>query len=199
MALDAVSESLLQRMMNMTPGDISVLEAASKRAETDPDARMVTDPGSNNDKLWSAMEELGWMIGRDEELIPNPSGDPLIFRIFRITEQGRQPIAALLDAHLKQRFPQASSGQTASDPVAGPPWMASGICEKFIARLCEEIRSEGCDGGDVVLMLARVVLLALRSCIPNSSQPEVVDRLLSVTKERGAAIGESRIKGVPVN
>jgi hypothetical protein len=114
MALDAVSESLVQRMMNMTPGDISVLEAASKRAETDPGARMVTDPTSNNHKLWSAMEQLGWMIGQDEELIPNSSRDPLIFRSFRITERGWQPIAELLDVHLRRRFPQARSGQTAS-------------------------------------------------------------------------------------
>jgi hypothetical protein len=99
MALDAVSESLLQRMINMTAGDISVLEAASKQAETDPNARMVTDPGSNNDKLWTQMGELGWMIGQDEELVLNPSRDPLIVRSFRITEQGRQPIATLLDAH----------------------------------------------------------------------------------------------------
>jgi hypothetical protein len=145
------------------------------------------------------MGELGWMIGQDEELVLNPSREPLIVRSFRITEQGRQPIATLLDAHLNRRFPQARSTQTESEPMPRRPWLASGICEKFVARLCEQISSQGGDASDVIIMLARVVLLAMRSCVATSSQPEVIDRLCLVTKQRVATIGESRIKGVPVN
>ncbi len=96
---NANTETLLAHMRTMTDGDISVLEAS---VET-PDSSMATSPGSPNDVLWSAMEELGWMR-RHEESIPLPGTTPFRLLTYAITPEGQQPISELLSKLLKERL-----------------------------------------------------------------------------------------------
>jgi hypothetical protein len=58
---DEQRQALLAVARSATPADLSILEAALTELQSDRPILLTTLPGSNNDKLWSQMVELGWM------------------------------------------------------------------------------------------------------------------------------------------
>jgi len=93
MATQEQIQALLQRMRQMSAGDISVLAASTQT----PGSSMTTAPGSPNEALWSAMVGLGWMNKRDE-VLDLPGGRRFQMKIYSISPEGLQPILDLLSA-----------------------------------------------------------------------------------------------------
>lgn len=91
MATLAQIAALLERMRQMSPADISVLDASTKT----PESSMTTGPGSANEALWTEMVKLGWMTRRDEDL-ELPGGKRYSMKIYSISLEGLEPILDLL-------------------------------------------------------------------------------------------------------
>jgi hypothetical protein len=91
MATQAQVNALLRRMREMSAADISVLEASVNT----PDSNVTTAPGSPNEKLWSEMEALGWMVKRNEELELG-GGMRFPMAIYSFTTEGRLAVSSLL-------------------------------------------------------------------------------------------------------
>jgi hypothetical protein len=85
--------SLLKQLSELSAGDQSVLREGAAR----PHSEMTTTPDSPNDRLWSQMEALGWMISRVHE-IAVPNGPTIRLKMFAITDAGRARIAELLSS-----------------------------------------------------------------------------------------------------
>jgi hypothetical protein len=56
-----------------TPADLSILHAALTELSPERPTLLTTVPGSNNDKLWTAMVALGWMTATDPLEVAVPS------------------------------------------------------------------------------------------------------------------------------
>jgi hypothetical protein len=81
------------RLRALSPGDRSVIEAASSK----PGNLMSTSPGSPNDLLWSDMEKVGWT--KRTTLSGQPvETDPLanVLRVYALTEEGMKSVQAAL-------------------------------------------------------------------------------------------------------
>jgi hypothetical protein len=89
----------LRHLQMMSPGDRSVLEAASRYGSTDK-VVMTTSPGSNNETLWDRLGSYGWT---ERYVDPGLQNMPLPLSQFVLTNSGRAIAPMLLGA--LSRFP----------------------------------------------------------------------------------------------
>src|SRR5262245_8731695 len=75
---------ILEDMWNMSPADLSVLEAALRHES----GQMLTTAGSSNDRVWSKMAKLGFM--RAVDLAPDLQDGSVAARSYELLEKGRK-------------------------------------------------------------------------------------------------------------
>jgi hypothetical protein len=87
---DTNQEALREVARSATPADLSILQAALTELGPDRPTLLTTTPGSNNDRLWSAMVALDWMHAGDPLDVPVPS------KVFVVNPGAQDEIRAFL-------------------------------------------------------------------------------------------------------
>lgn len=136
-----------------TPADLSILEAALTELTADRPTLLTTTPGSNNDRLWSEMVELGWLAAGDPLDVPVPS------KVFIVNPEARDEIGEFL----------ADNSRAAAMTA-----IINDFRTKIPPMVLDSVR--GADGtpADVAIVLAGIVEGTMRRGI----KPELHDEFL---------------------
>ena len=88
-----LSPELTRMVAALSPGDMSTIEAAAR----EPGAVILTTRGSPNDAICSRLAAEGWTRAETPE-IDLPPGAGIEFVGWSITEEGKAPVLALVEA-----------------------------------------------------------------------------------------------------
>ncbi len=150
-------EALLERMRNMSAGDLSILEAALTDLDGGEPVMMTTTPGSDNDLLWSQMVAHGWLTQAAPLEVPIPTE---AFVVSPAAAQAGGPIRDLL-AYFRQSDAITKLINELRTEV--PPW------------LTDAVRTAIGTPADLAMMLGAIVESTMRRAI----KPELHDAFLS--------------------
>ncbi|HXQ50276.1 MAG TPA: hypothetical protein VN802_04215 [Stellaceae bacterium] len=116
MATDAEIEALLRRLRFTGPGDLSIHHAAVAAAKI---PHMATSPGSDNDKLWTMMQAMGW--GTLESEMVHPPPQQVVMKRFTLNDEGKDGLARLLETLQQEKAAAERSAklQAAFDELRG--------------------------------------------------------------------------------
>jgi hypothetical protein len=129
----------VRRLMSMTFGDISVLQASLDQQEGE--AILVTSQGSANDKLWSDFVELGWMVRKPDP--PLPGVVPT--KLFALTDRGKEPLKRIVDGYRRESDRRSRAMLE----------IYRNLCIPFVNNLKAQIKSvQGFELRDVIALTA---------------------------------------------
>ncbi len=114
----------------LTAGDLSVLFHGCRTA----DARMITTPGSANDRLWTELVSIGW-LARAKPL----QGLPTTSTAYRMTKIGQQQLLDLFSGPMVAKRGKAATGTA---PEHGVLKRETAILARCVNHICFDL-SEG--------------------------------------------------------
>ena len=167
---------ILDRMRHMSRADISVLEACVKS----PDSAMTTFPGSPNDVLWTEMMQLGW-TDRDEQVASLSDSVSITLRIYKITQQGREPISNLLRIMYPSQAKESNQDRNAILLKIAP--LIDEISDEITPRLINTVLNAGGDPSYILMFLAHVTARIMRRSFKPEDQKRALAELQTRTEQ----------------
>jgi hypothetical protein len=150
---DEQREALKSIARPMTAGDLSILEAALQDLSPERPTLLTTSPGSNNDKLWSAMIAVGWMSAGEPLDVPVPS------KVYVINPEAKQEIGEFLADNAR------ADAMTA---------ILNDLRARIPPMIIDPVRGANGTPADLAIALAAVVESTMRRSI----KPELHDEFL---------------------
>src|SRR4029450_8576536 len=99
MATSEKNQALLQMLREMSPADLSILQAVPQDLGGDAPVQLATTPGSNNDRLLSEMAKLGWMTQIQ------PLETPVQTKVFLVNSAAKDDLEELLTMLKRDELP----------------------------------------------------------------------------------------------
>jgi hypothetical protein len=162
--------SLLRMMLDMSPGDRSMLEVASSDKHTDT-FHLNTPPGSPNFRLWTQMVEMGWMVRLADLALPE-GAPPITMTQFELTDAGKSAMPKLL----------ADFGQYQKIHLQKMTEIFDGACLNFTKDYREQCAKSGATERDFQLMAAMTVARLITDSFAPQNCASVADNILAAAK-----------------
>ncbi len=145
MTTDEQRQSVLARLRELSPADLSILDAVIDSLASGQSVQVTTTPDSANDRLWSELATLalGWMT------TDAPLDVPVENKLFTVRASAREPLAELL-TDLKR------------DALPG---IFNQLRRKMPARIAPPVIAAGGTPADVSMMLAGIIEGTMRRFI----------------------------------
>ena len=156
--MQAQIESLKTSLKEVSAADLSILEALPETLKQEETVRLVTSPGSKNDRLWSQMAALGWMQ------LDDPLQKHAQSCVYIVLRDARKSIEMLLLQVKRDELPNLFNELRRDIPnLIGPRVIAAGGAPS-----------------DLVMMLAGIVESTMRRWIV----PDLHDEFLQAVFDR---------------
>jgi len=150
---DQQREALRSIGRELSPADLSVLQAGLDSLNPDQPTLLTTSPGSNNDKVWSQMVAAGWMSAGSPLDVPVPS------KVYIINPAAKDEIREFIEDN------QHSTKMTA---------ILNDLRAKIPPMLLQTVHGANGTPADLAIMLGCVVEATMRRGL----KPELHDEFL---------------------
>src|SRR5271168_4143473 len=138
---DAVARTaLLDAMLDASPGDRSLVEAALQHPEDK--IHLTTNANSMNFRLWSQMGQVGWMVQEPDTILPEAK--ELAIKHFSLTEKGRAALPDFLAAFKRHQLEHSAKMNE----------LFKTLCLPFVRNLHEQATQVGGRGLDIAILTA---------------------------------------------
>ena len=149
-------ETVRSAVRQLSPADLSILEALVQSLESEESVRITTTPGSANDRVWSEMTALGWMS-------PDaPLEVPVDTRVYIVKREAKEVLEGLL-LDLKRD---------------GLPQLFNELRRDIPARIVPPVIAAGGTPADVSMMLAGIVEGTMRKYINDELHEELLQDIV---------------------
>jgi hypothetical protein len=157
------SESIIDMMIKLSEGDVSVLAGAvTKRAS------MVTAPDSGNYKFWAKLAEIG-LLKEDGSFLGAELADT---RIFSVVQDGVARLEKLLETYRRRLLFTKMSHFLATE------------CEPFAVKLVESVKSARGGSGDVIYLMGFTLYSVLAKCLQPKDSERVIQAVADLARKQ---------------
>lgn len=157
-------KSLIDMMMKLSDGDISVLVAAVAKKS----ASMATPVGSRNYEFWTKLAEIGLL--KEEGSLP---GAELIdARLFSVVQDEILGLEQLLEAYRKRLIATKMAH------------FLNAECEPFAAKTVEHVKSAGGDAGDIIALMGLLLTSVLSKSFPRQNREQIVQHIADLARKQ---------------